>query len=152
MTQVPDALLEDLTPDDRHLLDRKLNRRIIIATAIFVPAILAAFIALYVFNTAYKHRMESSVLGFINLFLVILGALAGRIYVAQCIAFFKDKNAFQKRVYRGIVTEKDNGRVKINNHQLRISKEDAALLQKGERAEIHLSIKSGILLNIKTQS
>lgn len=146
----PDAQLEELTPADRNLLDRELNRGIIRATALFVPVVLIAIIAIYLANGPYRKHFTDTVLGFINLLLVVIGAFAGRMYVGHCINFFKDKNAFQKKVYRGIVTEKENGRVKINSHELKIGKEHYNKLQKGMKAEIHLSVRSGIVLDIRT--
>jgi hypothetical protein len=144
----PDALLEDLTPADRNLLDRKLNQGMVRATAIFVPAVLLAFLALYVANTIYREHFRTEVLGFLNLLLVIIGAFAGRIYVGHCLNFFKDKNAFQKKVYRGVVTAKEGNRVMINSHELKIGKEHYDILQQGMRVEVHLSMKTGIVLNV----
>lgn len=145
----PDALLEDLTPTDRHLLDKQLNKGMVRATAIFVPVVLAAFVALFAANTVYREHFTTEVLGFINLLLVIIGAFAGRIYVGHFINFFKDKNAFQKKVYRGVVTAKEGNRVMINNHELKIGANHIDMLQKGMRVEVHLSIKTGIVLDVK---
>jgi cytochrome c biogenesis protein CcdA len=149
MSQVPDAMLQDLTPADRNLLDRKLNKKIITATAVFVPAVLLAVAGLFYVNTSLADVFEENVRGFINLLLVVIGAFAGRLYVGQFLNFFKDKNSFQKKVYRGTVTAIEGRNVRINNNELKLDNEDAARLKKGAHAEVHLSLKSNIVLSVK---
>lgn len=148
MSQEPDALLENLTPEDRNLLDKKLSQRLTTATAVFVPVVVIAAGAIYYANTSMADTIDENVLGFLNLFFVLAGLLPGRLYVNQVISFFKDKNSYQKKVYRGTVTRVDGALVMINSHELKIGKEFARKLQKGMHAEVHLSMRSNIVLSI----
>lgn len=148
MSQEPDALLENLTPEDRHLLDKKLNQRLTAATAVFVPVVVIAAGAIYYANTSMADTIDESVLGFMNLFFVLAGLLPGRLYVNHVISFFKDKNSYQKKVYRGTVTKVEGPVVRINTHELKIGKEYTRKLQQGMQAEVHLSMRSNIILSI----
>ena len=148
MSQVPDAQLENLSPSDRNLLDKKLSQRLTNSTAFFVPIVIAAAAAIWYVNTSTDIKIEDNTLGFLNLLLVIIALLPGRLYVNQVIAFFKDKNSFQKKIYRGTVAAIDGGVVTINSYELKIGKAYAGKLQKGMQAEVHLSMNSNIVLSI----
>lgn len=148
MMSQPDAQLEELTAADREALDKQLHKKLITSTAAFVPLILIAFGVLFYINISVE-ELSDNVTGIINVVLVLIGALAGRLYVGQVINFFKDKNSFHKKVYRGVVTAKEDGRIFINSHELKIPRPYYNLLEIGMRAEVQLSMKSGIVLGIK---
>lgn len=145
----PDAQLEELTPADRDVLDKQLHKKLMTSTAAFVPLIIIAFGVLFYINTSMEGQFNDNVVGIANVVLVLIGAFAGRLYVGQVINFFKDKNSFHKKVYRGIVTAKEDGRISINSHELKIARPYYDILEKGMRAEVHLSMKSGIVIAIK---
>jgi hypothetical protein len=146
---LPDAQLEELTPADREILDKQLHKKLMTSTAAFVPLILIAFGVIFYLNSTSGHGLETDTITVINVVLVLAGMLAGRLYVGHVINFFKDKNAIHKKVYRGVITAKENGMVQINSHELEIGRPHYDMLEKGMRAEIHLSIKSGLVIAIK---
>ncbi len=145
----PQAQLEHIAEEDKPILREKIRKKISRATALYLPAVILAIASLIVINAGELNFQNDSFQGIMNVFLVIGGALAARLYAAELMDLNKDLKSWEKKIIRGTVHEKTGNKIHIASHVIALDAHLAEKVNKGDNVEVQLSIKTETVIRLK---
>ena len=141
--QHPPVSLENLSEQEKIVLVEDARKGIVRGIFFFlIPFGIFGFLMFYVNN----HYMglgldkQENLRATINVLLVVLTILPARLFVNTVLRFRKANNAWQKKVFRGTVTNKEGRTIFIGHHKVKVTAQQAAPVNNGD--EVMISIAS----------
>lgn len=150
----PHIRTEKFSAEEKEDLSRILRKRLLFLGSVYFIIIAGSIAVMIYFNKYSNSYYIEDNLEIINVAFVIIAVLCGRMLVAEIMDYGKEISASEKKIVETRVMARKNNKIIIGNkhfskHDFIMDNSSFNSVQEGDKVQIEISTKSGLLFTIK---
>ncbi len=151
--QQPPVSLVNLSQEEKDKVAALAQRDLVRGALIYlIPFVVFITAVIYINQNYLTLGLEDpNVRSFLNIGLVFLAILPARLFVNVVLRYRKSLNAWQKKVIRGKVVDKQGKMIFVSNQKVRLDEANAAKVKTGDEVVVSLSTVSNTILDFEVK-